>query len=160
LHSALQVLLGVAQSGQIIEDGHAGVFAARSMTFALLERMGEGSIEAELMIASNHDLVAMGQCSNPGVKLLHLLQLAALGKIAGMYEYIAIWYIELDVGRQGVRVGHANHSCLVGRHRGGRWLHCHLDHALRFANLPPSGRGILAKWMYWHFHFDICNGGV
>lgn len=122
LHSALHALLVVAQCGQIIQNGHASVLSAvqrakelesgkdydslhlpfgmSRLALLILQWMREGAIEAELMIACNHDLMLVRQCTNPIVELHHLLQLTALGKVAGMNEYIAIGYIELDVWRQ------------------------------------------------------------
>jgi len=97
----------------------------------------------------------MGQCPNPRVELLNLFQLAALGEVPRMDEYVPIRYVELDVRGQGVGIRHADHSGFVGSHRGGGWLHGHLDHPLRLANLPPGSRGILAQRMYWHLHFGI-----
>lgn len=119
------------------------------MSLALiLQRMREGAIKAELMIAGNHDLMLVRQCANPIVKFHHLLQLTALGEVAGMYENITIGYIELDVRRQGMRVGHADDTSLIGCHRG-RWrLHYHLDDALCFADLIPCRCRVACQRMY------------
>lgn len=66
----------------------------------VLEGMRKGAVEAELMIARNHDFVPVRQRSDPIVELHNLLQLSTLGEVAGMYEYITIGYIEFNVGRQ------------------------------------------------------------
>lgn len=96
----------------------------------VLKGMREGAIKAKLMIACNHNLVLMRQCTNPIVELNHLLQLAAFGKVAGMYENIAIGYIELDIGCQRMSVRHADNTRLIGSHCCCRWLHHNFDDTL------------------------------
>lgn len=146
-------MLGAAEREERLESGKDDdalplPFGMSALALLILQWMGEGAIEAELMIASNHDLMLVRQCTNPIVELHHLLQLTALGKVAGMNENIAIGYIELDVWRQGMRIGHADHTSLIGSHCGRRGLHYHLDDALCFADLIPCRCWIACQRMY------------
>lgn len=108
-----QLVFGVRSTNYVGETRSRYPDGGGRLFVTSVERVREGWVETELVVAGYDDFMGVGQSTEPPVEIAHLVHVAALCKITAMDEDVSVGDRELDMGGERVRVAHAHNPHFI-----------------------------------------------